>query len=57
MVNKIGKIDINLTPNLPPLPKIDDKTKINVRYTLISPYVSVHIYWNRKEGNLIYEIE
>ncbi len=50
-------IKINLNPSIPHLKKIEDKTKINVRYTLISPYVSVHIYWNKREGELIYEVE
>ena len=50
-------IKINLNQNVPALPKIADKTKINVRYALISPYVSVHIYWNKKYEELIYEIE
>ena len=51
------QIQINLNPSIPALPKITDKTKINVRYALIPPYVSVHIYWNQKIGELIYEIE
>ena len=51
------QIKININPELPRLPKIEDKTKVNVRYTLISPYVSVHIYWNKELGELIYEIE
>jgi archaeal flagellar protein FlaI len=51
------KIDINLTPTIPALPKIEDKTKINVRYTLISPYVSVHIYWDKELGELLYNLE
>jgi len=51
------KIEINLNPTIPALPKFDDRTKINVRYTLISPYVSVHIYWDKNEGELIYNIE
>lgn len=51
------KIEINLNPTIPALPKIEDKTKINVRYTLISPYVSVHIYWNKSVGELLYEVE
>lgn len=50
-------IKINLNQNVPALPKIADKTKINIRYTLISPYVSVHIYWDRKYEELIYNIE
>lgn len=53
----MDKIEINLNPNVPALPKIEDKTKINVRYTLISPYVSVHIYWDKNLGELLYEIE
>ena len=48
---------INLNPSIPTLPKIEDKTKINLRYVLISPYVSVHIYWDKKEGELIYNVE
>ena len=48
---------IEITPKLPPLPKITDKTKINVRYVLISPYVSAHIYWDSKLSEVIYEIE
>ncbi|MEK6859197.1 MAG: type II/IV secretion system ATPase subunit [Nanoarchaeota archaeon] len=51
------KIEINLNPTIPALPKFEDRTKINVRYTLISPYVSVHIYWNKIEGELMYDIE
>ena len=48
---------INLNPEIPPLRRVEDKTKINVRYVLIVPYVSVHIYWDPKIGEVIYEIE
>ena len=51
------KIDINLNPSVPPLPRVEDRTKINVRYTLIAPYVSVHIYWDKKTGEVVYEVE
>jgi len=51
------EITINTSPGLPALPSIKDKTKIDVRYTLISPYVSVHIYWNKEESELVYEVE
>jgi len=50
-------ININLNPTVPPLPRVEDRAKINVRYTLIAPYVSVHIYWDKRAGELIYEIE
>ncbi len=52
-----NKIEINLNPSIPSLPKITDKTKINLRYVLISPYTSVHIYWDKKIGELIYNVE
>ncbi len=51
------KIEINLNPSIPALPKIEDRTKINVRYALISPYVTVHIYWDQNQRELIYNIE
>jgi type IV secretory pathway ATPase VirB11/archaellum biosynthesis ATPase len=53
----MDSIKINLNPVIPPLPNIEDKTKINIRYILISPYTSVHIYWDKKEGELTYHIE
>ena len=53
----VDKITINLNPTIPALPKIKDKTKLNVRYTLIAPYVSVHIYWDKRVSEVIYEIE
>jgi len=51
------KIDINLRPTIPALPRIEDKTKIDVRYALIPPYAFAHIYWNPKKSELVYEIE
>ena len=48
---------IGLTLIPPSLPRVKDKTKLNVRYVLISPYVSCHIYWNSELGELVYEIE
>jgi len=55
MSNQVPKIEI--VTQFPPLPKIADKTKINVRYSLIAPYVSAHIYWDPKITELVYEIE
>lgn len=49
------KIDNN--PPLPKLSKCTDKTKLDVRYMLISPFVSAHIYWNPEKGSIVYEIE
>lgn len=51
------KIIIELNPPIPPLPRIEDKTKIDIRYALISPYAYAHIYWDKKISELIYELE
>jgi len=50
-------IKINLNPNIPTIPRIIDKTAINVRYMVISPFVSIHIYWDPRMSEVIYEIE
>jgi len=48
---------INFSPTIPPLKKVKDKTKVDVRYCLIAPYTYVHIYWNPKIHEMVYEIE
>lgn len=54
---ELPNLTVNITPTIPPLPIIKDKTKIDLRYILISPYVSVHIFWDAKENELVYNIE
>ncbi len=51
------KIVVNLSPSIPALPRISDKTQIDMRYMLISPYVTAHIYFDPKLLELVYEIE
>ena len=51
------RVAINFSPIIPPLKKIKDKTKIDVRYTVISPFAFVHIYWDPKIYEVLYEIE
>jgi flagellar protein FlaI len=53
----MGDMKINFNPRVPSIPKSQDKTKINVRYMVIDPYVSIHIYWNAKFGEVIYDVE
>ena len=48
---------IDLNPPVPQLPKFPDKTKINVRYMLIAPYVSAHIHWDSARGEVVYDVE
>ena len=54
---KYKRPEINFSPQIPLLKKTKDKTKIDMRYCLISPYTYAHIYWNPKEHELVYEIE
>ncbi len=53
----MGDIKINLNPQIPAIPAFDDKTKIDVRYMVISPYVSIHIFWDDDLNEVIYEVE
>lgn len=48
---------INLNPTIPALPRFKDKRVVNVRYMLMPPYTSVHIYWDKKLNELVYELE
>ena len=48
---------INLFPTIPQIPVIKDKTKVDLRYVLISPYVSIHIHWDEEARELMYDVE
>ncbi len=50
-------ISINLSPQIPALPRMKDKRKVDVRYMLIPPYAYVHIHWDEKTNELLYELE
>jgi flagellar protein FlaI len=56
-INVYPRIPIDFNPRIPPLQKVKDKTKLDVRYPLISPFTFVHIYWDPKEYELAYDIE
>jgi len=51
------KVEINFNPKIPKMKKILDKTKVNVRYSLIAPFAFAHIYWNKEISEIIYEVE
>ena len=53
----MGDINIDLNPKMPAIPKFTDKTSIDVRYMVIAPYVSIHIYYDVKSGEVIYDVE
>src|SRR3989344_7471740 len=56
-IQSYPKVDINFFPEVPVLRKIEDKTLVNIRYTLIAPFTFAHIYWNDKISELVYEVE
>lgn len=56
-IQDFPKVEVSFNPKIPPLKKIKDKTKINVRYPVISPYAFVHIYWDPNQYEVVYEVE
>lgn len=51
----MAKIDTN--PKIPPLVRVADKSKINIRYPLILPYSAAHVYWDSKINEVVYDLE
>lgn len=56
-IESYERIEIDFHPKIPPLPRTKDKTKIDVRYCVISPFAFIHIYWDEKIYELVYDIE
>ncbi len=56
-IKDFPRVMVNFNPQIPGLKKIKDKTKIDVRYAVISPFAFIHIHWDPKEYEVIYEIE
>ena len=51
------RVKIDFSPKIPPMERIKEKTEIDVRYALISPFAFAHIYWNPKIYEVVYELE
>jgi len=51
------RVKINFNPEVPPLKISKDKTKIDVRYSVLAPFAFIHIHWDPKEFEVMYEIE
>ncbi|MFH1455920.1 MAG: type II/IV secretion system ATPase subunit [archaeon] len=43
--------------DIPKLPDTKDLTQIDVKYKVIDPYVSIHIYWDQENKEIIYKVE
>ena len=50
-------VEVDFSQKIPPIKRMDDKTKIDVRYALISPFAFAHVYWDEKEFEVVYHIE
>ncbi len=51
------RVEIDFSPKIPALKKIKNKTEIDVRYCLVAPFAFVHIYWDLKIYEVVYEVE
>ncbi len=56
-IQDFPKVQVNFNPKVPSMQKVKDKTKINVRYAVISPYAFIHIYWDPQQYEVVYEVE
>ncbi len=56
-IQNYPRVEIDFSPKIPPLKLIKDKTKINLRYTLISPFAFAHLYWDEKISEVVYDVE
>ena len=56
-IQSYERVKINFNPVIPPLTRIKDKSKIDIRYALIPPFAFAHIYWDKKKFELTYDIE
>ena len=56
-IQEYQRVPINFSPKSPPLKRTQNKTEIDVRYCLISPFTFAHIYWNSEIYELVYDIE
>jgi flagellar protein FlaI len=56
-IENYERVSINFNPPIPPIENVKDKTKVDVRYCVIAPFTFIHIHWDEKEYELVYEIE
>lgn len=56
-VKSYPRPEIDFSPNPPKIRDIKDKTKIDVRYALVSPFTFAHISWDPKISEVVYNVE
>jgi flagellar protein FlaI len=56
-IQNFPKVEIDFSPEIPHMVRIEDKSKIDIRYALISPFAFAHIYWDEKNYEVVYDLE
>ena len=56
-IQNYQRVAVDFNPQVPPLKRTADKTKINVRYSIIAPFAFIHIYWNPEISEVVYDVE
>jgi flagellar protein FlaI len=55
-VGEVPPFHIDMRPKLIKLPPFKEKEKIDIRYPLLPPYAFAHIYWDKKNNELVYHV-
>ncbi len=56
-IKEYPRVEIDFSPIIPPMKKITDKTQVDVRYCLISPFAYAHVHWDPQIYELVYDVE
>jgi len=56
-IEKKPSFHVEISEEIIKLPEIDSKERFDVRYNLIKPYASAHIYWDKEHSELVYRVE
>lgn len=48
---------IDLKPKIIKLPPFKETSKINIRYPIMPPYAYAHIFWDKRNNELVYAVE
>jgi len=52
-----SEFGLDLQATVPSLPSYQNKRDIDVRYAVIPPYAYIHIHWDEKSGEVVYDLE
>jgi flagellar protein FlaI len=52
-----SSILLDTSPEIPAVPRVEDKTRINARYSLVSPFSNAFIHWDEELSEVNYNVE